>query len=380
MASSNARSTSQDHPGFTLPPWPGVMPQVEASVAKALRDGDWGKYDGPNGALLVRRLAEYFRQPHVTLCSSGTIGVELALRGLGVTEGREVILGGYDFPGNFRAIEAIGATPVLVDLMADRYALDPERVNDAIGEKTAAILVSHLHGSLAPMHEIVAIARARGIFVLEDACQCPGATIEGERAGGFGDAAVLSFGGSKLLTAGRGGAVLTRDERVHQRMTIYQDRGNLAFPLSELQAAALLPQLDTLHDYHAQRLNAAKQLALLLGEWILSCHGYSYLAKVEERGYSPAYYKFPIVVSASSRERICAAANNAGVPLYPGFRGFTTRSSRRCRMMGELANARRFSNETALLHHSALLIDSARVKSLASFLSTMIEKEVRCTS
>src|SRR5262245_20325699 len=107
MASPNESPNAHDSIKFAIPPWPGVMTQVEDSVQQALQDGHWGKYDGPNGAKLIEKLATYFSQPHVTLCSSGTIAIELALRGLGVKEGQEVVLGAYDFPGNFRAIEAI---------------------------------------------------------------------------------------------------------------------------------------------------------------------------------------------------------------------------------------------------------------------------------
>ena len=79
--------------------------------------------------------------------------------------------------------------------------------------------------------------------MIEDACQAPGAMLEGRRAGTFGDVGVLSFGGSKLLTSGRGGAVLTSDAHMAQRIRLYTQRGNEAYPLSEMQAAVVLPQL-----------------------------------------------------------------------------------------------------------------------------------------
>jgi hypothetical protein len=118
MPSSNPDNVER----LAIPSWPGVMPEVEESVLRALRDGSWGRYDGPYCASLAQSLAERFSQPYVTPCSSGTIAVELALRGLGVEPGQEVILGGYDFPGNFRAIEAIGAIPVLIDIAGCVYA------------------------------------------------------------------------------------------------------------------------------------------------------------------------------------------------------------------------------------------------------------------
>ncbi len=353
---------------FAVPSWPGVMPQVEASVLIALREGEWGKYEGRFTAELAEKLATRFAQPLVTLCSSGTIAVELALRGLGVQPGQEVILGGYDFPGNFRAIESIGAIPVLVDLPPHQFAIDVASIEPSINDKTAAVIISHLHGSLAPMKSIMELARSRSISILEDACQCPGATIDGAPAGSFGDASVLSFGGSKLLSAGRGGAVLTRDDRVHQRIKIQQDRGNLAFPLSELQAAAVLPQLDMLDAFHLRRRKAAQNLIDLMRDVI------ELPAPSSSEHNSPDYYKFPMVLPAELRESQCAQAQHRGIPLFPGFRGFATRSSRRCRVIGSLHNSLRFATQIALLHHAALLLDDAELTRLASVLCSIVKE------
>lgn len=352
---------------FVVPNWPGIIPEVLASVLAALQDGEWGRYNGRSTVELAEKLSRRFEQPFVTLCSSGTVAVELALRGLAVESGQEVILGGYDFPGNFRAIEVIGATPVLVDLSPNRFALDAEGIESAISERTAAVIVSHLHGNLAPMKQVMELARSRGISVVEDACQCPGATIHGVPAGSFGDVSVLSFGGSKLLTAGRGGAVLSRDGRVHQRIKVFQDRGNLAFPLSELQAAALLPQLDLLDALHNRRLGAAR---------VLKDHLRGRMELPDENSDardSAAFYKFPLFLPNSKRDAFCASAQRLGIPLFPGFHGFVNRSSRRCRQVGSLPNSRRFAEQTMLLHHPALLMSESQITQLAEALVSMLE-------
>ena len=155
-------------------PWPIADEQVLAALQKAYRGGSWGLYHGPDCAALVDELREYFFREHVQLCSSGTIGVELALRGCGVEAGDEVILAGYDFPGNFRAVDAIAARAVLADVARDTWCLDVESLEEAAGENVKAIVVSHLHGGLADMERIVAVARHRGWHVVEDACQQTG--------------------------------------------------------------------------------------------------------------------------------------------------------------------------------------------------------------
>src|SRR5688572_27215414 len=248
------------------PPWPPPDEEVRQALAAAYADGSWGKYDGPHGQLLAARLREMHQVEHVLLCSSGTIAVELALRGLKVGPGDEVILAGYDFSGNFRAIEAVGARPVLVDLAAHSWTIDPDMLPAALSPQTRAIIVSHLHGTLANMPQIVACAQSANVPVIEDACQSPGARIGGKIAGSFGDVGIHSFGGSKLLTAGRGGAVVTPLSEVAQRIRIYSQRGNEAFPLSELQAAVLLPQVDKLAERNERRLAAVRRLRTQLAE------------------------------------------------------------------------------------------------------------------
>jgi perosamine synthetase len=172
------------------PAWPIPDDDVRAALDAAYADGSWGRYHGPNCQRLRAALAEYHGVEHVTLCCSGTIAVELALRGLKVGPDDEVLLAGYDFAGNFRAIEAVGARPALVDIEPATWCLDVERLEAAIAPETRAVIVSHLHGGLVPMRRLMHIAAARGIAVVEDACQAPGAIIDGRRAGTWGDAGV----------------------------------------------------------------------------------------------------------------------------------------------------------------------------------------------
>ena len=96
--------------------------QVRSVLQRLAESGDWGRYHGPNAPELCRRLADDHKVEHTLLCSSGTAAVELALRGLVVGPGHEVILAGYDFKSNFQNILCLGAVPVLVDLTADDLA------------------------------------------------------------------------------------------------------------------------------------------------------------------------------------------------------------------------------------------------------------------
>ena len=364
------------------PGWPLADDDIRAALDAAWRDGSWGRYEGPHGERLAAQLAELHGTPHVLPCSSGTIAVELALRGLGVAAGDEVILAAYDFPGNFRSIEAVGARPVLVDINPRTWCMDVEQLESALGPQTRAILVSHLHGGLADMPAICEIASRRGVGVVEDACQSPGAVVAGRIAGSWGDVGVLSFGGSKLLTAGRGGAILTQRPDIFQRVKIFCERGNHAFPLSELQAAVLVPQIPKLSERNARRLeNVRRLLAALHGVAGLTvvelptmwrAGGVSPLISREPSGASqpplakrydddrPSFYKLAFLYDAAacsrrSRDEFIAAIQAEGIALDAGFRGFVDRSENRCRKPHPLPHARLASDATLLLHHPVLL-------------------------
>lgn len=355
-------------------PWPPADDEIRAALDLAFADGSWGRYYGPHTERLAACISELHGMDHVRLCSSGTIAVELALRGVGVKPGDEVVLAGYDFGGNWRAIEAVGARPVLVDIDPSTWCLDFAQLEAALGERTTAIIVSHLHGGLADMPAICEVAARRGLAIVEDACQCPCAIIAGQLAGTWGDAGIWSFGGSKLLTAGRGGAIFTRRADVAQRMKIYAERGNDAFPLSELQAAVLLPQLDKLAERNTRRRdNVARLLALL--------RGLPGLTPVSNRlpDSEPGYYKLAFLISGSrlpggtySRGTLIAAAQTAGIPLDAGFRGFAQRPESVCRK-GPLPHSRRAAEETLVLHHPILLADAQAIDQLGAGITGLLK-------
>lgn len=337
------------------PDWPPGDERIRDQLLRAWTDGTWGRYYGGFVEQLASGLAEMVQVQHALPTCSGTFAVELALRGLKVKPGDEVVLAAYDFPGNFRAIEAVGATPVLADIEPRSWALDPDQLQAALGPATRAVVVSHLHGGLADMQQLTRIAHQRGVAVVEDACQAPGAEVQGKPAGSWGDVGVLSFGGSKLLTAGRGGAVLTDDPQILQRAKIYSERGNDAFPLSQLQAAVLLPQLASLAQHNERRKSSVARLETLWSEiHVLES------VRADQQPGTPSYYKVALcydrkAAGGHSRDEFVAAMMAEGVAVGAGFRGFLRRSPRRCRSVGKLTHAARAAEATVLMHHPALL-------------------------
>ncbi|WP_425618335.1 DegT/DnrJ/EryC1/StrS family aminotransferase [Anatilimnocola sp. NA78] len=385
----NNDPASRREPAFPEgpPSWPPVDDDIREALLACYASGDWGRYDGKNSAALVKQLNDQFQANEAILCSSGTIAVELALRGLKIGAGDEVILAGYDFPGNFRAIEAVGARPVLVDVVENGWTIDLSQLAAAKSASTKAVIVSHLHGHLVPMPVAKELARDLGLKVVEDACQVPGATIAGRPAGSWGDVGVLSFGGSKLLTAGRGGAVLTSQADIAQRIRTHTFRGNEAYPLSELQAAVLLPQLCQLREMTRARAEAARYLREQLQDILQLKAG-----PAVNEGDTSAYYKLAWRYQAAwggassksgsestepdcrnpSRDRLIDDLQVEGIAIDAGFRGFNKRSAKRCRVFGELSQAQAAAEATLVLHHPSLLLQGSQLDLLATTIRKVI--------
>jgi dTDP-4-amino-4,6-dideoxygalactose transaminase len=349
------------------PDWPQHDPAVEDAVRQALVDGSWGRYHGPHVAALTQALAEHHDCEHVMLCSSGTAAVELALRGAGIKSGDEVILAAYDFKGNFQDVLVVGGKPVLVDVRPENWNLDVDQLAAAIELHTKAIVVSHLHGGVVDMPGVMRIAREHQLTVIEDAAQMPGARIHGRIAGMWGDAGILSFGGSKLVSAGRGGALLTSRDDIAQRVRLYTQRGNDAYPLSELQAAVVLPQWTRLDAMNARRTAAVERLAELLA----GVRGLT-MFQNPPSGSQPGYYKVGFQYDSAefrglSRDAFAAAARAEGIALDQGFRALhTTHSSRRFRSAGDLSQATRADENVLTLHHPVLLESELELQRVAS--------------
>jgi dTDP-4-amino-4,6-dideoxygalactose transaminase len=379
------------------PPWPPPDPDVRAALDAAIASGAWGQYHGPHVCALEAELASFHGVPHAITCASGTLAVEVALRALKVGPGDEVVLAAYDYESNFLTVHAIGARPVLIDVHPETWQLDPANLEAAITPQTKAIVCSHLHGGVVPMREVTEIASRHCIGVVEDAAQAPGGTVQGKPAGAWGDVGTLSFGGSKLLTAGRGGAVLFRNSQVFQRAKVWLHRGVQAWaPLSELQAAALRPQLAKLPAATARRLaNVRRILALVshlspgsagersprfaAGEGAAlpaSCAlspltpALSPDQSIGGEGEKPAFYKLGLRYDPAAfglpRDTFVKAVRAEGVALDAGFKALHVgRSPSRFRAVGDLSNALAAHERCVVLHHPVLSLGPANAEQVA---------------
>ena len=182
-------------------------------------DTNWVAPLGPNVNGLEGDIASYLDDGiHVAALSSGTSALHLALILLGIAAGDEVICQSMTFSASANPIRYQGATPVFVDSETDTWNMDPVFLEAAIkdrmakGKKPKAIIPVHLYGMPAKMKEIMAIAGTYDIPVVEDAAEALGSCINGKKCGTFGEMAVLSFNGNKIITTSGGGAFVSTNE------------------------------------------------------------------------------------------------------------------------------------------------------------------------
>ena len=225
-----------------------------------MRQGHW------KAKALETELQNTFKTNHVQLVSSGTAAVSVALASAGVGAGDEVIMPTFTFVASFEAIMMLGAIPVLVDI-DDTLTLDPKAVEAAITEKTKAVMIVQMCGSMGNMTALSSICTKHNLLFVEDACQAIGGTFEGKPLGSIADLGCFSFDFVKTITCGEGGAVITNNPEYYKNADHYSDHGHdhigsdrgaethpflgYNFRISELHAAVGLAQVKRLPEFIA---------------------------------------------------------------------------------------------------------------------------------
>ncbi len=229
---------------------------------------------------------------------NGTDAITLALRALGVGPGDEVITTANTFIGTTEPIGLAGAKPVFCDIDPLTYNLDPDKLEQAITEKTRAVIAVHLYGQPAPIEAIKKITEPRGIALVEDAAQAHGAEYHGQRIGSLGHAACFSFYPGKNLGAyGDGGAVVTNSSELADRVRMLRNHGRhqkyeheiegVNSRLDELQAAILRVKLRHLDTWNGRRRHHAQQYTRQLA-------GLGVETPIEQPGVHSVYHLYVI--------------------------------------------------------------------------------------
>ncbi len=269
---------------------------------------------GPDVARFEEHFASYLGVAHCIGVESGTAALQLALEALGVGGGDEVIVPANTYVASALAVSAVGARPVLVDA-DENYLIDANLIEDALTPRTKAIMPVHLYGQAVPMDVILEFARRHGLYVIEDASQAHGARWNGRRAGSFGDAGAFSFYPGKNLGAyGDGGAVVTGDAEVSDRVRLLRDFGQRKkyehivkagnCRLDSIQAAVLDVKLRHLDAWNNARRRHAAAYDARLAEV-----GIAPPPRLHEQGH--VYHLY--VIEVEHRQQVAAALRERGV-------------------------------------------------------------------
>jgi perosamine synthetase len=247
---------------------PDITEAEIAAVTNVLRTTSLSL--GPKLEEFEDALARFHQVPHAIAVSSGTAALHLAICALGIGEGDEVIVPSFTFIAVANAVRYERATVVFADIDPLTLNLDATSVESRITARTRAIIVVHTFGVPAEMDALLDVARRHGIAVIEDACEAIGATYKDQRVGSFGDISVFAFYPNKQLTTGEGGAILTRDQRLADRMRALRNQGRYPsddwlqhselgynYRLSEMACALGLVQLSRLPSILTMRAEVA---------------------------------------------------------------------------------------------------------------------------
>jgi perosamine synthetase len=203
---------------------PSITDLEISYVNDAIKNG-WGEkcYDYINK--FEEEFANYQSAKHSLATSSCTGAIHLALMAMGIKAGDEVIIPELTWIASVEPILYIGAKPVFIDVLEDSWCIDPQKVREAITPKTKGIIVVHLYGNLCEMNEIMAIAKEHNLMVLEDAAEALGSEVNNLKAGSIGHAGVFSFHGTKTLSTGEGGILVTNESNIYNKAKILNDHG-----------------------------------------------------------------------------------------------------------------------------------------------------------
>jgi len=254
---------------------------------------------GPLVEEFEKRFAEYIGVKHALTIANGTLALTAALKAAGVGPGDEVIVPCFTFIATATAVLAVGARPVFADIELETYTIDPRDVENKLTSRTRAIIAVHLYGHMADVKRLSRIAREEGLVLIEDAAQAHGASLEGVKAGAWGDAAAFSFYATKNMTMGEGGAVTTNRDDIAWRVRMLRNHGQeskylhvtfgLNLRITSIQAAIGLAQLRKLDELNRRR----RENARLLTEGLKNT---GLILPREKPGYYHVYHQYVVRV------------------------------------------------------------------------------------
>ena len=266
-------------PGGLEKNWPIFSYEERKALLEVLESGKWwrGAYKDQSESKVGQfetEFCKYLGVKYGVAVTNGTAAIELALKAAGVEAGDEVIVPAVTFIATATAVLAVNAVPIFVDIDPETYQIDPEKIEEAITDKTKAIVPVHYGGYPADMDRIMEIAEDHDLIVVEDCAEAHGSEWRGKKVGGIGHLGTFSFQMGKPLTCGEGGFVSTNDEELAKKCFSYHNIGRVQgrpfyehhipawnLRMTEFQGAILLCQLKRLPEQTEKRYVNGEYLA-----------------------------------------------------------------------------------------------------------------------
>jgi hypothetical protein len=321
--------------------WPFFSEDEIEAAAAVLRSGKVNYWGGQEGRLFEKEFAAFAGCKYGVALANGSVALECALRALGIGPGDEVVTTSRTFIASASCAVMLGARPVFADVDRESQNITADSVRNVLTSHTKAIVAVHLAGWPCEMDEILALARERGIKVVEDCAQAHGATYKGRPVGSLGDVAAFSFCQDKIMTtAGEGGMVTTNSTALWKRMWSLKDNGKsydavylrehapgfrwlcesfgTNWRLSEVQSAVGRIELKKLPNW----LSVRRKYAQILTDKFITLPGLRVTVPPPYIGH--AYYKYYVFVrpevlhSGWTRDRIMETINAQGIPCFSG--------------------------------------------------------------
>lgn len=197
--------------------------EIKNAIDSITRGGYWA--NGPYIDEFESKLGDYLTVDNVVVFNSGTTALVSILKAFGIGPGDEVLIPSFTFIATANAVKLVGANPVFVDIEPERYGLNPAAIQDAITSETVAVVPVHYAGKPCLISQICDIAKENDLVVIEDAAEALGAIHEGEKVGTIGDAGMLSFCQNKVISTGEGGAIVTDNDDIAERLRMLRSHG-----------------------------------------------------------------------------------------------------------------------------------------------------------
>lgn len=281
---------------------------VEKSLTTAANSG------GKRVQEFEKLLSSYTGSRYAVAVNSGTAALQAALYALDIKSGDEVLLPSFTFVATANSVMSVGAKPVFVDVAPDNYTMDPYDLKKKITKKSKAIMPVHLYGNFSYMDEISEIADRHNIDVVEDAAQSLGTTYKRKQSGTFSRLGCFSMYAAKVMTSGEGGAIVTNDKEVFEKLRKIRNHGmlhgydtrilGLNLRLPELSAAIAKIQMKKLPRFLKKREHNAKILTELLDDL-------NFILPRERTGVKVNWYLYTI--STKNRDKLAKQLNEKGI-------------------------------------------------------------------